>query len=304
MYEQTLLVSLYAETSLHVGSGSSFGVIDLPIQREKYTDFPMCAASSLKGAVREWFEIKGKEKQDGITQDDINIIFGPEDGSDFASCVAFGDARVLLFPVRSAKGVFAWITCPMVFSRFLIELSRAGFKDIPKQPNEDGGKIGVEDKTQVVLAGNKILLEESIFDISERMSGDMKGLGKWVSDNLFPKGDEYKFWRDSVASRLVVLPDDDFTYFVKHSTEVNARVKLSDKKTTEDRGNLFYEENLPPESILYASIFASRPHGDGGKSLPDASSATTFIKKLDGKRMQLGGDETVGRGIMNIRILG
>lgn len=301
MYEQTLLTSLYAETSLHVGSGSSFGVIDLPIQREKYTDFPMCAASGIKGAVREWFErqLPGKTNE-------INIVFGPEDGSDYASCVSFSDARILLFPVRSAKGVFVWITCPMVFNRFLIDLHRAGFADtdIPKQLSSDGGKVGVENKTQVVLANNKILLEESAFDISATMSTQMQGLGKWISEKLFPQANEYKFWRDSVPSRLVLLPDDDFTYFVKHSTEVNARIKLSDKKTTEDGGNLFYEENLPPESVLYASIFASRPHADGGASLPDSASVATFVKKLDGKRMQLGGDETVGRGIMNVKILG
>jgi CRISPR-associated protein Cmr4 len=263
----------------------------------------MCAASGLKGAVREWFERRdGTKGTDRQGKDPVSLVFGPENGSEYASSVSFGDARILLFPVKSAKGVFAWVTCPLVFNRFLIEMSRAGYAGLPNQLTKDNDKAGIERHGELELIGQKILLEENVFEISENLSVSMKGLGEWVAGNLLPRGEEYKFWRDSVPSRLIILPDDDFKYFVKHSTEVNARIKLSEKKTTDNGGNLFYEENLPPESLLYAPVFASRPRGPLDPELKDADSVVRYLKALDGKRMQLGGDETVGRGIMNVRM--
>ena len=57
MYKISKPVFLYCLTSLHAGSGSSLGVVDLPIQRERHTSFPKIESSSLKGAFREAFEI-------------------------------------------------------------------------------------------------------------------------------------------------------------------------------------------------------------------------------------------------------
>ena len=40
----------------------------------------------------------------------------------FAGAIGFSDGRILLFPVKSAKGVFAWVTCPYVIERFKKDL--------------------------------------------------------------------------------------------------------------------------------------------------------------------------------------
>jgi len=47
---------IIAESPVHAGSGSDFGVVDLPIQRERYTNFPKIESSALKGCVREAIE--------------------------------------------------------------------------------------------------------------------------------------------------------------------------------------------------------------------------------------------------------
>ena len=39
---------LYGVTSVHAGSGSDLGVVDLPIQREQHTGYPKIEGSSLK----------------------------------------------------------------------------------------------------------------------------------------------------------------------------------------------------------------------------------------------------------------
>src|SRR5690625_157993 len=113
MYTKSDIIFMYAETGVHVGGGDSVGAIDLAIAREKYTDFPFIPSSGVKGAIRSFFDNSTKDKEN------IEVIFGPEiNGSEHAGAAIFTDARILLFPVRSLKGVFTWITCPLVIERF------------------------------------------------------------------------------------------------------------------------------------------------------------------------------------------
>ena len=46
---------IYAETSIHAGTGSDIGIVDLPIQRERHTEYPVIWSSSLKGAIRKFW---------------------------------------------------------------------------------------------------------------------------------------------------------------------------------------------------------------------------------------------------------
>src|SRR3989304_9296992 len=125
MFKKARVMFIYTETSLPCGSGTSLGVIDLPIQREKYTDYPVCQASGVKGVVREWFEKKYDEKDPKI-----KYTFGPDfgrgDGDAHAGAATFTDARLLLFPVRSLNGVFAYATSRFALSRLKRDLEMAG----------------------------------------------------------------------------------------------------------------------------------------------------------------------------------
>ena len=129
------------ETPLHAGSGSDLGVVDLPIQREKPTGFPKIESSGLKGCIRDAFETARRTTTVGTqtiqTSDKATIdrAFGPETGGDHAGALGFSDARLLLFPVKSMKGVFAWITCPQVLERLRTDLGLAGVEgiSIPKE---------------------------------------------------------------------------------------------------------------------------------------------------------------------------
>jgi CRISPR-associated protein Cmr4 len=49
---QNLIMNMVAQTSIHAGAGQALSVIDLPIQRESHTQFPVIFGSSLKGALR------------------------------------------------------------------------------------------------------------------------------------------------------------------------------------------------------------------------------------------------------------
>ncbi|MGA2174465.1 MAG: type III-B CRISPR module RAMP protein Cmr4 [Verrucomicrobiota bacterium] len=105
------ILYLFTRTPLHVGAGASVGAIDQPIVRERHTGFPIIPGTSLKGVLRD------AASRDNETKQHVNDMFGEGFGSGSdnfsAGKISFGEAKLLAFPVRSAKGSFAFATCPL-----------------------------------------------------------------------------------------------------------------------------------------------------------------------------------------------
>lgn len=69
MSDKTLLF-VHALTGLHPGSGTALGVVDLPVQRERHTDWPLIPGSSLKGVMRaECARRAGPHRRHGYLED-------------------------------------------------------------------------------------------------------------------------------------------------------------------------------------------------------------------------------------------
>ncbi len=295
MFDQAAILFLYTETPLHAGSGTSLGIVDLPIQRERTTGYPMIQASGLKGCLRDAVDSNPQK---------VEIVFGPDTqrASDHAGALSVGDARVLLFPVRSLKGVFAWVTSQNVLARFKREAEMAGLSVSWNSigPTDDGTALVAEGS--ILKANGKVVLEE--FAFTARTDNGMKVIADWLKENALPAGNEYAYWRNSLENRLVILPEDAFRDFVQLSTEVIARVRIDDEKKTVAPGALWTEEHLPSETLLYATIFASKPRVQNPpEDLEDAAAVLRFVQEaVDGKRLLLGGDTTVGRGIVKVRV--
>jgi CRISPR-associated protein Cmr4 len=305
MYKQAKVMFLYAESPVHLGSGSSVGVVDLPIQRESFTRLPMGQASGVKGALREWFE---SHTELGKKQAKIDLVFGPDaDSADkHAGAVAFGDAKIVLFPVRSYQGVFAWVTCPLVLNRLRRDVSDLeGLESFPAPQEVPSGRalVGADSALLLKDQGGQpvIILEENRFDVDSIDNSP----APWLAKYALLATDEMRYWRDNLQDKLVVLNDDDFTQFVEQNTQIIPRVKLGDGKSsdTEKGGNLFYEENLPPETLLYSMVYGTDPLGQPVNGMETVTDILDFVGQVDGKRIQIGGDETIGRGLMAVRLL-
>ncbi|QIB27286.1 type III-B CRISPR module RAMP protein Cmr4 [Caloranaerobacter azorensis] len=319
MYKKAVPFFMITRTPLHAGSGQDLGFVDLPIQREKHTDFPKIEASGIKGSLREAFEnsnktikIAGKNIDAKEHKEVVKFIFGPEDGDLHAGLLGFTNARVLLFPVKSIKGVFAWITCPMVLERFKEELEMRIIDDLNKQkelfeiPTErsivKGSNLIIEDKN----GKEKIVLEEYTFgDVVE--TEECKEFAEWIAERIFPNND---YWKEKMKKDIVVLSNDDFRDFVKFSTEIVTRTKIDNEKGTVEEGALFTEEYLPSETILYsfALISSLSPGTDIDKKYfsSDKNKKEDLIMQYfkDGipEIMQIGGNATIGKGIVKIQI--
>lgn len=301
MYQAADLLFIYTETPLHAGAGTGTGAIDLPIQRDRVTQYPLVQASGLKGALRD-VAIGSDE--------DINIIFGPKDtkqANEYAAAISIGDARLLLFPVRSLIGVFAWTTSPDALARFKREVQV--IKDeIPKElsglpESIDKDKALVPTNCDLIPENeNSLVLEEFAFTVDEDKAKRevVTKLANWLSDQALPRNGEYTYWQNKLKTSLVILPDDAFRDFALYSTEVVTRTKLNNETKTVETGALWVEEYLPTDAMLYAPVFASKPRHqpNGWKDKDEHDVLQRTRELLPNRRLQLGGNETIGRGMI------
>ena len=257
MPEQTAVVGallgLHAQTALHPGSGTALGTVDLPVQRERHTQFPTIAGSALKGILRDACRsgiarVTGSNRREADESEELTIVFGPPTGSssEFAGALSVTDARLLAYPVRSLKGVFAWVTCSLALDRLRRDAALAGFSvQVPDAPKLEpaANRAAVANGSPLLIDNTQLVLEE--FDFAREPNMDPIPVAKWMADTLLPKWDEYSGMRTRFQTHLVVLHDDDFTHFVRHATEVMARTALDYHTKTVSRGALFYQEFLP-----------------------------------------------------------
>jgi CRISPR-associated protein Cmr4 len=306
MFKNAKVMFFYTETSLHSGSGTSLGVIDLPIQRERYTDYPVCQASGIKGVVREWFEVKYKE--DNEAKNKIKYTFGPiferSEGDTHAGAATFTDGRILLFPVRSLNGVFAYTTSVFALSRLKRDLEMVADAEVDWGIPQNSDKVLGAAESKVKTVDNKVVLEEYTFDF--QVDEGVKAIAEWIASKAIPQIDEYKFWREKVKCDLLILPENAFRDFVKLSTEVQARIRINNDTKTVDKGALFYEEALSCDSLLYSVVLAHDPACDKANRPPGLQNdreVMNFIREIDGNRLQFGGDATIGKGIVHVNLL-
>lgn len=298
MITATTMLYLYVETPLHAGVGSGLSSIDLPIQRERTTQYPMIQGSGIKGKLRATAE-------EVLDEPTVNVVFGPPatGTSDHAGALVVGDARLLLFPVRSLNGVFAYTTSYDVLNRFQRDMGRDTSASAPswKTPAPVEGKALVTTTSQVQTQ-NKLVLEE--FSFETRADPQVDEIAQWLAESAFPNfGNTY--WSEKIKRSLVILPEDDFRDFALYATEVLTRVRLERQTKTVARGALWTEEHLPVDTLLYVPIYATdaRQNGKNGARM----TATQVLEKAQSlgtaahNYLQLGGDETVGRGIVRMR---
>jgi len=337
MFQAACMLYIYVETPMHAGSGRGLGGVDLPIQRERVTGYPLVQASSLKGKLRaEAYlgsnyvqardgyvsQIEAELRQEGEIQDETRLkqeaarrarvraaqelgleaVFGPEtDRADaHAGAISPNDGRLLLFPVRSLAGVFAWTTSGGVLARFLRDARAAGLSpnwQAPTLTTTDGALVAPDTELE---AGGKIVLEEFTFDPTDDPA--VTTIGQWLAENALPKGTEYQYWRDHLPHRLVILHEDAFRDFCLFGTEVVTRIRIDNETKTVAEKMLWTEEALPADTLLYAPLYATLPRADHRHPIvAGAAGVLNAVRGYNLTRVQLGGDETVGRGLVHLR---
>ncbi|GAP08580.1 CRISPR type III-B/RAMP module RAMP protein Cmr4 [Anaerolinea thermolimosa] len=300
MFKARRLLFFYVETPLHVGAGRASANVDLPIQRERVTQYPMVQASSLKGALRAEFRQAHQLNDDDAL---VEAIFGKagSTGENWAGAISAGDARILLFPVRSLAGVFAWVTSLHALESFRRSAELAGQSvswNVP-QGGPEGTAAWVGSKSQVAPEG-KVVLEEFSFDA--RPKSEVDAIAQWLAANALPQGTAFQYWRETLPARLCILHEDAFRDFCLYATEVQTHIRIDPEKKTVAEGALWTAESLPADSLLYAPLMAMDVRN--GKDQMPADEVLKEFDFLQDGHVQLGGDETTGQGWVAVKVYG
>jgi len=290
-------ILIQALTPLHPGSGTNPGVIDLPIQRERHTRWPNIPASALKGVFRDYSRQKvaqGRSAKEADADEQIVNVFGRSlkgDGEEKGGALSFTDARILAFPVRSLFGVYALVTCPSALHRFSRDLTLTGMNA------SDGQTPTVKDDdvlvtSDSVLKGTKssVVLEEFPFTADSSVDGLFVALAASLGIST------------ETQKRLAIISDDQFTHFVENATEVQMRIALDYETKTVQDGALFSQEFLPTETLLYSLVLASASRNQNGHGSAALASFQNWFGQKQGSILQIGGDETVGKGFCRVTV--
>jgi len=182
----TRILYLFTRTPLHVGAGSSVGAVDQPVQRERHTGYPIIPGSSIKGVLRDQTRTNQPDQE--------NILYGKSEGdtdsAGSAGIISFAEAKMILFPLRSAKGSYALATCPLALRRYSRD---AGLKfPVPEEPDDmhcfSGSTVTLKQS-----GDDGVALEEYRFTSQGAFPEDWASHLAGVLDDAVLKGAERRF---------------------------------------------------------------------------------------------------------------
>ncbi|PYQ57751.1 MAG: type III-B CRISPR module RAMP protein Cmr4 [Acidobacteria bacterium] len=260
-FAQIGVLGLYTETPLHCGAEGGTGYVDLPVQRERHTNYPVIPGSTIKGVLRD-------ELLEALGEASIHVLFGAEEDKKSerpgaAGSVSFGDGILVAFPIRSSGAPFHWVTCPFVLERVF----RCLGADLTVKGPEKGYALSGGNPQ-----GNVLLEEISLTKKSDPTFFGEKSSGLRLLQSLLPQEKAFDYTRRLFAGHLLIVTDADFKELVETGTEILTRIKLNFLGTTvnldkaklpeEERkrpdsdykGNLFVEEVVPPETLFLAPL--------------------------------------------------
>ncbi len=200
--------------------------------------------------------------------------------------------------------MFVWVTSLDVLARFQRDALNIGYPGIPNYLPPESSKALVSSSS--LLLDGQIVLEE--FSYAAAADDGVKGWAEYLAQYALPSGAAYDYWRERLVNSLVVLPADDFRDFVRYSTEIVTRIKLDPATKTVAQGALFTQELLPADAVLYAPVHATTVRGNRStlrvqNPEAEALNVINWVKEAVPFRIQIGGDETVGRGLVHLRWL-
>lgn len=292
---------LRALTSLHPGAGTALGAIDLPIQRETHTEWPMMQSGGVKGVFRDQAreQVKSttqKSRADADEDAAVTAIFGPTvfKAGEHAGALVVSDARTLLFPVRSLKGVYALVTCQSALQRYVEDCELASLTP-PKLPEQ--WPTLAPDVTALCSDPGRLFFDAG---------GAQRAVLADIAVQRLETPDAADIFSHLAAvsrcdkERIVIVPDDAFTYFTRFCTEVVTRNALDYEKKTVKRGALFNEEFVPPQTVMYSVLLADRVSSPNGADVDVLAKMTEWVNN---RTLQFGGDATTGKGRCAVSIV-
>ncbi len=287
----TRIYWLHALSPTHAGIGRGVGYIDLPIDRDGVTGWPIIRGSAFKGVWADHHRATTDARRSDATLCAAFGIAGDDNNSNAGALIPT-DATLVCLPVRSFRGTFAWCTSPLCLQMLRRTLRTGGREASFQPPPQDW--LTTRPITQPVRRSSKGSRFSSKTSISSHKNVRPPGPGRRRSQpGCFPATPPGK---SSSRSDSLCLPDTAFDFLCETGTEVHTRVRINDDTKTVAEGALWTEESLPAETILAGIVQCDRVFGRNGEDVTPKGLLDRFAK--DALTLQIGGKATVGRGQM------
>lgn len=270
---------MHAVTHMHAGAeGANAGIVDKLVQRDPVSDVPVVHASSLKGSLRELFEVMIYPEK-GEKDERVSAIFGPvgdELGSRTPGYAFFG-ADLLSLPVRSNMQPFFNATSPETLAQFVrvstaLLHPKADFwanllKPLILMTPEEGKPVYFAAKALDGIAVDDYHYQPVVGkDVT--ITNEIRGL---------------------LGNDIMLFHHNDFKDICR-KLPVVARNKLVNSESK----NLWYEEIVPRESRFVFHV---------GRKEPKDLLEEGLSKDTIGHMLQVGGNASVGYGYCKLTLL-
>lgn len=263
MMTESVVLSLYFETPLHAGAAGTMGAVDLPIQRERTTQWPMIPASDVRASLRKAMA--------GAGEDALAKLFGEGDAE---AAVSLGDARLLFFPVRSSVAPFVWVTCPSALARLRRDLERTIGLQIAAVPAPAGEEI---------LVGSGWSHGTDSFALEDAVVTPKPGFELPAIAQLLPtSAGAYDGFAREVEASVGVVSDELFGFLVRTAMELSP---------VSAKGGVAWQEMMPSDALFYVPVV-----GLGAPAKGKKQSMMQIVEKNLPAHVQFGADAQLGRG--------
>lgn len=308
IYNPQKIAFIFLKTPFFTGTaGSTDAIVDLSVQRDKVTGLPIYPSSGFKGVLRTF--VKEAEL---ISETEISEVFG--DDKEVGKIIPL-DVKLLAFPVREETTSFIYITSPMILADLQALLSNfvsginADNSNRLQHLMDSISKVldkteKLDDNKALVASENyeRIILQEGKYELDAEYDPELKNMASSLSELIFGSNNPtYIYYKKKLANDLAVCNDNLYRDIVDSGMEITARIKLKeDSKTSE---NLFYQEFIPRYTIFYTLIYINER-----KSNKVKEKILKLLANLEngGKGVELffGGDETIGKGLGKLILIG
>jgi len=271
-FNESDLYLIHAISNIHVGSGeNNFGIIDNQVQRDIITDRPIINSSSLKGALREFFDPYEDDSQF------VKYIFGShpikDRGNDSQKgAFSFLSANLLVLPLRANTKAFFRATSPALIEELLLNIPLFDITLEEEKALRELIKLVPREDAPIIFEN----LENTVIEDMQKARFD--GFNTSALTSL-------------LGNDIALLHNRDLDKYCQN-LPVIARNHLDDGVSQ----NLWYEEVVPRESRFY--FITTKP-----TNLDELDKKR--IKRFEGmfeeeKMMQIGANATIGYGYTNI----
>lgn len=336
------LIVASAVTHIHPGAGRAPGLVDLPVARDPL-GYPYIRGTMVKGALKsaiarkissvsydsesEANVIKCNSKNHSVentggecpTCEELLCLLGGEtgDGESGAAGISVQDLYPFLIPAPAfiAQGGsynlsgIVYFTTKALLSKAIAYAEAAGHDkiiEVLKRLSEaDGGNVlyvsGVSSGGGVAtLSVSGLLIKARLEDGSS-----VKMIDSLL--NMFRLNPLYKSY--PVAERILVVGEEHGRILVERSIERVTRVALDRVTKTVRTGHLWTEEYLPWGTLFVGLTLdtgfrnAYCRNGGSAPSIEPVARIREAVAKCLGGGLVIGGNETVGAGLLRVEII-